>query len=145
MIPPADPKRQFPRSSIVVAATCIAILFAEMIRQIARTGPLTFHAPSTVLSNGRPEPRQMAPYLAFLSEVRRSLPPGAAVSVVAPADDPNLLVAIGQLPKNRVVLPDEAAAAARVDYVAVYRCAASRDAPADAIRWPDGCLRRGAP
>jgi len=122
-------------------ATCVAILSASMILQIVKTGPLVLHVPATVLSHGRPEPRQMEPYLIFLAEVRRAVRPGTAVSVVAPTDDPNLLVAIGQLPENVVVMPDEAAAGAHVDYVAIFRC--PRLAGRVVARWPDGCLRRG--
>jgi len=97
-----------------------AALFAALIRQIVATGPLTLRRPPTVLSNGRPEPAAFAPYLSFLSVVRKELPPGAVVAILLPADDPDLLIATGQLPSNPIIRAGEPAWEKRAAYIAAY-------------------------
>lgn len=98
-----------------------ALLFALLVVEIARRGPLTLRRPATVLSNGVPVQRTTQPYLVFLDEVRRRLPRGATVAVVH-AESPSpmpYLIAIGQLP-DQTVLPPEAIGTDRPEWVAAF-------------------------
>ncbi len=89
-----------------VLRVAIASLLAASLVQIAQRGEILLTAPRTIVSNGLAS--FYDPLLVFLSEVSRSIPAGATVSLVAPSGrDPanwmDYMVAIGQLPKQRVV------------------------------------------
>ena len=94
-------------SAGILTAAALLFLILEL-RLIRSRGPIGWHAPDTIVSNGHAAQRLSVPFLRFLRRVRESLPPDASVAVLgpnagtgwAPMDD---LIAIGQLPRNDVV------------------------------------------
>ena len=99
------------RQRVAVAAILTIASFSFLrleIRLIRSRGPIEWRAPATVVSNSHVGQRGAAPFLLFLGDIRRLLPPGATVSVVGPNlrnDSGPLedLIAIGQLPRNDVL------------------------------------------
>jgi hypothetical protein len=84
-----------------------AVLVGLLAAQIVRRGPLELRAPRTVLSNSHPAQKAHEPYLLFLREVRSIIPRNAAITVIPtdPTDITQYLIALGQLPEQRVLLP----------------------------------------
>jgi len=92
-----------------VRALCALVLLALALREIRRRGPLTFLAPSTVLSNSHPGQPSPDAYLIFLEEAGRCLPRGALVAVVPQlpgelSTGSHYLMALAQMP-NQIVVP----------------------------------------
>jgi len=84
---------------------CIAVLFALMCREVVGRGPLSFHAPATVLSNCLPAQRASEPFILFLREVASRVPARATVALRIPEGPnigPTFLIAVGQLPRQVV-------------------------------------------
>jgi hypothetical protein len=89
---------------------CALVLLALVLAEIRRRGPLTFRAPSTVLSNSHPGQPSPDAYLIFLGEAGRRLPRGAVVAVVPQrqgelAMGARYLMAVAQMPDQDVVPP----------------------------------------
>jgi hypothetical protein len=92
------------RATLVGAPILLLVLTFQLISQ---RGPIEMRAPASVVSNSHPAQRGLEPYLLFLADVRRRIPPGASVAVLGPdstflAGNFDYLVAFGQLPQNVV-------------------------------------------
>jgi len=75
--------------------------------RIVRAAPLSLRLPPTIFTNAHPASRPVSPYVIFLAAVREIVPAGAVVRVVAPRQPTgdismNFLIAVGQLPEQRV-------------------------------------------
>ena len=84
----------------------IALLLGASLVQIANRGEFRLTAPRTIVSNAPASSYE--PFLVFLAEISRSIPPGSTVSVVPPTGrNPenwmDFMVAIGQLPRQQVI------------------------------------------
>jgi hypothetical protein len=91
----------------IVRSLCALLLFVLILAEIARRGPL-FLPPATVASNVL-GPSSFDPYLLFLKEAGRRIPPGATVAVLpqAPGEvptGPSYLLALSQMP-DQTILP----------------------------------------
>jgi hypothetical protein len=91
----------------IVRSICTLLLFALILAEIARRGPLLL-SPATVASNIYGQP-SLSPYLIFLKQAGRRIPPGAAVAVVPQisgeaANGPSYLLALSQMP-DQTILP----------------------------------------
>lgn len=106
-------RRAAPTGAIPLLAAAIlaiaSLYFLVLSTRIVRArGPIEWVAPSTVVSNSHIAQRQAVPFLQFLWQIRRLLPPGASVAVIGPntatgGDPIDDLVTIGQLPRCNVV------------------------------------------
>lgn len=91
-------------------SACAVVLLALVLTEIRRRGPLTFRAPSTVLSNSHPGQPSPDAYLIFLEEAGRRLPRDVVVAVVPqqPGEldvGSHYLMALAQMPNQTVVPP----------------------------------------
>ena len=121
------PTRDVLRRAVASVGT-VVLLGAGLAFCISR-GPLTLRYPATVLSNAHPVMKAQEPFLLYLRDLRRRLPPGETVVVLSaqsatdlPAG-PSYLLPLGQLPEQVVVpwtvLFEPSASPPR--YVAVFR------------------------
>ena len=139
-----EPGTRPSRLDAMVLAAAFALPAASLGFLVGRMGPLSISLPRTVVTWGAPGARPAAPYLVFLSELSSELPEGAIVRIVAPRGPTgdvsmNFEIAVGQLPRQRVLRQDAPANAG--EFVAIY------DAPAPAgarllRRWEGGGLYR---
>lgn len=121
---------------ISLETTLLALAFALTAGAlgwwIVRRAPLSLHLPPTILTNAHPASRPASAYLIFLRAVRRAVPPGAIVRVVAPREPTgdawmNFALAVGQLPEQRVRLGP--APAELGEWIAVYPAGALPGTP----------------
>jgi hypothetical protein len=121
------PTRELLRRAAEAVGT--AILLVAGFGFCLSRGRITLLYPETVLSNAHPVMKAQEPFLLYLRDLRRRLPPGATVVVLSPqsaADlptGPSYLLPLGQLPAQLVVpytvLFEPSASLPR--YVAVFR------------------------
>jgi hypothetical protein len=115
--------RGLPPLDVAMLASAFALPTMALGLLVVRAGPLSISPPRTIVTWGAPAARPVSPYLVFLSELRAELPEGAAVRIVAPRGPSgdvsmNFEIAVGQLPRQRVLRED--APASIGGYVAVY-------------------------
>jgi hypothetical protein len=121
------PTRELLRRAAEAVGTAILLVAGFLFCLSA--GPLTLRYPATVFSNAHSVMKAQEPFLLYLRDLRRRLPPGATVVVLSPqsaADlptGPSYLLPLGQLPEQVVVpwtvLFEPSASPPR--YVAVFR------------------------
>ena len=107
----------------IIRWLCALSLFALLLAEITRRGAF-LRAPATIASNSRLDQPSLDPYLLFLGDASRRIPPGATVAVVpqAPGElaiGTSYLLALSQMP-DQTILPATslgAAGASRPEWV----------------------------
>ena len=94
----------------------VVVLCVLQLRAILERGPIRLAAPRTVVSNAAPPLPAAEPYLEFLGRVRDRVPAGVSISIRSPRDVSDTLIAVGQLPGQRVLPPYVAGS----DFIVVY-------------------------
>ena len=136
-IPPSS--NFFPDETLLLALA-FALTAGSLAFRVLRSAPLSLHLPPTILTNAHPASRPVSAYLIFLAAVRKVVPAGAGVRIVAPRDPTgdaamNFEVAVGQLPEQRVRPGDSPPEPG--EWVAVYPAGALPGAPLRRLRGGD--------